>query len=265
MKVSNGLDLQSQKITNLADPSSATDAATRQYVDNVARGLYWKQPVRVATTGNGTLATAFAAGQVIDGVTLVAGDRILLKDQTTSADKGIYVVPASGAPTRALDADNGTELNPGTAVTVTEGTTNGDKVYMLTSDAAVTIGTTSQTWGVLGGGTTYTASNGILLTGSNFTAVADPVAGGGIAVTSAGIKVDTSVVARKFSANLGNGALTSIAVTHNLGTQDVEVSVREVASQAGILCDWVATDANTVTFTFATAPASNTFRATIVG
>jgi hypothetical protein len=260
MKVSNGLDLQSQKIINMADPSTGTDAATKQYVDNVARGLYWKQPVRVATTTNGTLATAFAAGQVVDGVTLVTGDRILLKDQTTSADKGIYVVAASGAPTRAVDADTGTELNPGTAVTVTEGTTNGDKVYMLTSDTAVVIGTTSQTWGVLGGGNIYTGSNGILLTGANFTAVADPVAGGGIAVTSAGIKVDTAVVARKFSTNIGNGALTSIPVVHNLGTQDVTVAVREVSSQAGILCDWVATDANTVTLTFATAPASNAFR-----
>jgi hypothetical protein len=265
MKVSNGLDLQSQKIINMADPSTGTDAATKQYVDNVARGLYWKQPVRVATTTNGTLATAFAAGQVVDGVTLVTGDRILLKDQTTSADKGIHVVAASGAPTRAVDADTGTELNPGTAVTVTEGTTNGDKVYMLTSDTAVVIGTTSQTWGVLGGGNIYTGSNGILLTGANFTAVADPVAGGGIAVTSAGIKVDTAVVARKFSTNIGNGALTSIPVVHNLGTQDVTVAVREVSSQAGILCDWVATDANTVTLTFATAPASNAFRATVHG
>jgi hypothetical protein len=88
MKVSNGLDLQSQKIINMADPSTGTDAATKQYVDNVARGLYWKQPVRVATTTNGTLATAFAAGQVVDGVTLVTGDRILLKDQTTSCGQG---------------------------------------------------------------------------------------------------------------------------------------------------------------------------------
>lgn len=263
LKVSNGLDLQSQKIQNLADPSTATDAATKQYVDNVARGLYWKDPVRAATTANGTLATAFAAGQVIDGVTLATGNRILLKNQTAGAENGIYVVAASGAPSRALDADGGTELNPGTAVTVAEGTVNGDKVYMLTSDAAVTIGTTSQTWSVLGGGTTYTGSNGILLTGSNFTAVAAP--SGGLTVGASGIGIDTAVVARKFSANIGNGALTSIAVTHNLGTLDVEVSVQEVASKAGILCDWVATDTNTVTLTFAVAPASNAFRVTVVG
>jgi hypothetical protein len=263
LKVSNGLDLQSQKIQNLADPSSATDAANKQYVDNVARSIFWKAPVRAATTANGTLATAFAAGQVIDGVTLVAADRILLKNQTAPAENGIWVVAASGTPTRAVDADTGTELNPGTAVTVTEGTTNGDKVYILISDAAVTIGTTSQTWGVLGGGTTYTASNGVQLVGADFRAVA--AAGGGISVGAGGISVDTAIVARKASANIGNGAATSIAFAHNLGTQDITVSVREVASQAGILCDWVATDTNTVTLTFAVAPASNAFRVTVTG
>ena len=80
MKVMNGLDLQSQKIVNLADPSATTDAANKQYVDNVARGLQWKAPVRVATTTNGTLATAYANGQSIDGVVLATNDRILLKE-----------------------------------------------------------------------------------------------------------------------------------------------------------------------------------------
>jgi hypothetical protein len=263
LKVSNGLDLQSQKIQNLADPSGNTDAANKQYVDNVARGLYWKQPVRVATTTNGTLATAYANGQSVDGVVLATGNRILLKNQTTAADNGIYVVAASGAPTRAVDADGGTELEPGTAVTVTEGTVNGDKVYIITSDAAITVGTTAQTWSVLGGGNTYTASNGVQLVGADFRAVADPA--GGLTVGASGIGIDTSVVTRKASANIGNGASTSIAFAHNLGTQDITVSVREVSSQAGILCDWVATDINTVTITFATAPATNAFRATVIG
>lgn len=263
MKIMNGLDLQSQRVTNLADPSSATDAANKQYVDNVARGLYWKAPVRAATTTNGTLATAYANGQAIDGVTLATGDRILLKNQTAGAENGIYVVPASGAPTRAVDADGGTELAPGTAVTVTEGTTNGDKVYILTSDAAITVGTTSQTWGVLGGGTTYTASNGVQLVGSDFRAVA--AAGGGISVGAGGISVDTAIVARKASANIGNGSSTSIAFVHNLGTKDIAVSVRANADDSGVLVDWVATDTNTVTLTFASAPASNAYRVTAVG
>lgn len=263
MKIMNGLDLQSQRIVGLADPSSATDAATKQYVDNVARGLYWKQPVRVATTTNGTLASAYANGSSVDGVTLATGDRILLKNQSTGSENGIYTVNASGAPSRAADADSGTELNPGTAVTVTEGTTNGDKVFIITSDAAVTVGTTATTWGQLGGGSTYTASNGVQLVGSDFRGVVQ--AGAGLTVGASGFAVDTSVVARKFSVNVGNGSSTSIAVTHNLGTQDITVSLREVGTQAFIITDWVATDTNTVTLTFATAPASNALRVTVTG
>jgi hypothetical protein len=262
MKIMNGLDLQSQKVTNLADPSTNTDAANKQYVDNVARGLYWKAPVRVATTTNGTLATAFANGQSIDGVTLATGDRILLKDQTTGSENGIYTVNASGAPTRATDADGGTELAPGTAVTVTGGTTNGDKVFMITSDAAITVGTTAQTWGQLGGGgTSYSAGNGISISSNIISAVA----GNGIVVDGTGIRLGTSVAARKFSANIGNGASTSIAVTHSLGTKDVTVAVRATADDSHVIADVVSTDTNTVTVTFASAPATNAYRVTVVG
>jgi len=263
MKVMNGLDLQSQKITNLADPSSATDAVTKQYADNLARGAKWKDPVRAATTANGTLATAYANGQSIDGVTLATGDRILLKNQTSGAENGIYVVAASGAPTRAVDADTNGELAPGVAVYVTEGTANGDKSFAITSDASITIGTTSMTWGQLGGGTSYSAGNGITLTSTTFSV--NPAAGGGISVTAGGVSVDTSIVARKASANIGNGSSTSIAFAHNLGTKDVAVSVRANADDSGVLVDWVATDTNTVTLTFATAPASNAYRVTAVG
>lgn len=261
MKFGNGIDLQSQKIINLADPSANTDAANKQYVDNVARGIAWKAPVRIATTGNGTLATAYANSQSVDGVTLATNDRILLKNQTAGAENGIYTVNASGAPTRSVDADNGTEMNPGTAVTVTEGTANADKVFMIISDSAVTIGTTSTTWGQLGGGTTYTGGNGISVAGSVITAVA--AASGGLSVVSGGIQLDTSIAVRKYSASIGNGSSTSIAVTHNLGSKDVMVEVRDNATDALILTDWVATDTNNVTFTFAVAPSSNAYRVTI--
>lgn len=260
-KVLNGLDLQSQRIVGLADPSASTDAANKQYVDNVARGLSWKAPVRAATTTSGTLGTAFANGQSIDGVTLATGDRILIKNQATASENGIYTVNASGAPTRAVDADGGTELAPGTAVTVTEGTTNGDKTFIIISDAAITIGTTAQTWGTLGGGTTYTGGNGINVSGSVISAVAAT----GISVSGAGIGIDTGIVVRKYSASIGNGSATSIAVTHNLGTKDVTVSLRENATDAGVLTDWTATDTNTVTLTFAVAPASNAYRVTVTG
>ncbi len=260
-KVLNGLDLQSQKIVGLADPSANTDAANKQYVDNVARGLSWKNPVRAATTTNGALASAYASGQSIDGVTLATGDRVLIKNQTTASENGIYTVNSSGAPTRANDADANGDLAPGTSVSVTEGTLNADKVFMIISDATIIIGTTTQTWGQLSGGTTYTGGNGINVAGSVISAVAHT----GISVTGSGIAIDASVVARKFSTNVGNGSLTSIAVTHNLGTKDVHVSLRELSGDADVFTDWAATDTNTVTLAFAVAPASNALRVTVVG
>jgi hypothetical protein len=148
-------------------------------------------------------------------------------------------------------------------VTVTEGTVNGDKVFLIVSDAAITVGTTTQTWGQLGGGSSYSGGNGISIAGATISAVA--AASGGIQVVAGGIQLDPSIAARKVSANVGNGSATSIAVSHNLGTQDVAVTLREASSQAAVLVDWVASDVNTVTLSFAAAPASNAYRVTVVG
>jgi hypothetical protein len=259
MKIMNGLDLQSQKIISLADPSASTDAANKQYVDNVARGLQWKPPVRSASTTNVSISSP---GATLDGVSLAANDRILLKNQATASENGIYVwtAPAS-ALTRPSDADTNGELAPGSSVSVTEGTVNADKVFMIISDATIIIGTTAQTWGQLGGGTTYTSGNGISVAGS----VISAAAGTGITVTGGGINIDSSVVSRKFSANIGNGSSSSSAVTHGLGTKDVAVSLRQTNNDEAVNTDWVATDTNNVTFTFAVAPASNALRATVVG
>jgi len=103
----------------------------------------WKDSVRVATTANGTLATAFANGQTIDGITLVTGDRILLKDQSTGSENGLYVVPVSGAPTRTTDADMDAEVTSGLATHVEEGTANADKNFQLTTDGTIIVDTTA--------------------------------------------------------------------------------------------------------------------------
>ncbi len=259
-----GIDLANQRGINVADPSAPTDIATKQYVDNNSEGKQWKGPVRAATTANGTLATAYANGQTIDGVTLATGDRILIKDQSAGAENGIYVVAASGAPSRASDANTNGELAPGTTVYVAEGTVNGDKAFSITSNAAITIGTTAHTWGQTGGsGTTYAAGNGLALAGNSFSVQLDTASG--LSVSGAGLKVDTSVVARKYAQNIGNGALTSIAVTHNLGTRDVHVSLHDAATYEEVEADVVKTDANNVTLTFATAPASNAYRVVVIG
>jgi hypothetical protein len=136
----------------------------------------YKPSVRVATTQNGALATAFANGQTVDGVVLATGDRILLKDQTNGAENGIYIVNASGAPTRTADANTSAHMVPGMMVYVREGTANSKGTWKLTTTGAITLGTTSLTFEshktekatdtILGhvkvDGTTIIANNGVI-------------------------------------------------------------------------------------------------------
>jgi len=116
------------------------------YTKHVDEDFNWKANVRAATTVNGTLATAFANSQVIDGVTLATGNRILLKNQTTGAANGIYTVNASGAPTRATDADTSAEVTSGMSTLVQEGTTNGNTQWALSTNNPITLGTTALTF-----------------------------------------------------------------------------------------------------------------------
>ena len=137
------INVSSARITSLGTPTQTTDAATKAYVDSQLQGLDVKNSVRVATTANGTLATAFANGETVDGITLATNDRILLKDQSTGSENGIYTVNASGAPTRATDFDENSEVTGGTFFFVEEGTTNADNGFVMTNDGTVTVGTTA--------------------------------------------------------------------------------------------------------------------------
>lgn len=240
MKITNVLDANGFKITNAADPTSAQDVVTKAYADALAQGYKWKDPVRAATTGNITLSGV----QTIDGVSVIAGDRVLVKAQSTGSANGIYLA-ASGSWTRATDFDAASEL-VGASCFVSEGSTLGNSVWVMTTDAPITIGTTSLVFVQTNGGASYTAGNGITI--------------------SAGvIAVDTAITARKASATIGDGSATTISVTHSLNTQDVVVSVREVSSNAVVLADVVANGVNTVQITFGTAPSSGQYRATVIG
>lgn len=165
------------KLTNLGNPVGGNDAVNKTYVDNVVNGLQWKQAVRAATTAAGTLATSFENGDVIDGVTLVTGDRILIKNQATQTENGIYTVNASGAPTRSLDADANAEVRGGLAVRVSEGTVNGDTQWVLTTNDPITIGSSNLVFAQVGAGTSYTAGTGLQLIGSEFSVVFGTTAG----------------------------------------------------------------------------------------
>lgn len=231
----------SQKITGLADGTNAQDAATYGQLLSVQNGTDWKQSVRILSASNITLSGL----QTIDGITAVANDRVALVGQSTASANGIYLAQ-SGAWTRALDADGNTEVTPGMAFFVEEGTTYADTQWRLTTDGAITVGTTGLAFAQIGAGSSYLAGSGLSLVGSTFS-------------------IDTAVVTRKFAQTVGDGSATSITVTHGLGTLDVQVQVVEVATGQTVETDVTRGSTTQVTVGFAVAPASNAYRVVVQG
>jgi hypothetical protein len=154
--------------TTLASDSStlfATQHAIKTYVDTSITGLKFKRDVRVASTANVTVSNPATA--VFDGVTLSSGDRILLKNQSTASENGVYVFNTSGtALTRATDGDTGAELISAT-FPVREGTVNQDTWWTITNDT-ITLGSTAIVFTQTAGAGTYVAGSGLTLTGNSF-------------------------------------------------------------------------------------------------
>lgn len=205
-------------------PSGSTDIANKAYVDSVAQGLDAKASCVAATTADITLSGA----QTIDGVSVIAGDRVLVKNQTLSQNNGIYLC-ASGAWTRTSDADTWDELTSAFTF-IEQGTTNADTGYVCTANAGGTLGTTALPWSQFSGAGTFTAGTGLTLTGSVFSLTSPvAVANGGTGLTSLGSGVAT-FLGTPSSANLaaavtdetGSGALvfatSPTLVTPALGT-----------------------------------------------
>lgn len=153
--------VNSSRITGLADPTDPQDAATKAYVDAARSGLDIKASVRAATTANITLSNT----QTIDGVALSVGDRVLVKDQNTASQNGIYVV-ASGSWSRSTDADEPAEVTPGFFFFVEEGTVNADSGWVMTADGTITIGTTAITFAQFSGAGQIIAGNGLSKSGN---------------------------------------------------------------------------------------------------
>jgi hypothetical protein len=238
------VSMNSQKITSLATPTSANDAVTKAYVDGLVNGTDWKDSVRVATTANITLSGT----QTIDWVSVVADERVLVKDQTDAEDNGLYLCK-SGAWTRTVDADGAGEVTAGMSVFVSEGTANGNTQWKLTTNDTITIGTTELVFAQIGASTTYTE-------------------GDGIDITANVVSIDTTVTARHYHDTItGNDATTSFAITHSFWTRDVMVQVYQVSSPyATVYTDVERNSTSQVTVKFDVAPASGTdYRVVVVG
>ena len=138
------VNVNNSRISNVTDPTQAQDAATKAYVDAVKQALDIKDSVRVATTANITIASDLNVGDAIDGVTLADGDRVLVKNQSTASENGIYV--AGSSPVRSADANTSAEVTSGMFCFVEEGTVNGDNGFVLTTNDPITLDTTDLTF-----------------------------------------------------------------------------------------------------------------------
>ena len=187
----------------VATPTDAAHIATKGYVDSARQGLDVKQSVRVATTAAINLSSDLEAGDVIDGVTLVAGDRVLVKEQGTASENGIYVAVASGAASRSSDA-NGTadtgELKPGTFTFVEEGTINSDKGFVLSTNGTITVGTTAIAWTQFSGAGSFTSGDGLSKDGNTINV---NVTANRTAITADAIDIASTYVGQSSITTLG--------------------------------------------------------------
>jgi len=156
---------------SVATPTDDGHAATKGYVDSARSGLDVKASVRVATTAAINLSSDLEAGDVIDGVTLVAGDRVLVKHQGTASENGIYVAVASGAASRATDADTSAEVTTGMFTFVSEGTVNADSGWVLSTNDTITLGSTGLTFVQFSGAGQITAGDGLTKSGNTINVV----------------------------------------------------------------------------------------------
>ena len=195
----NNVALTGGTITGLGDPSSSSEAATKNYVDNLVTGLRTRVIARVASTANVNISTGLENGDVLDGVTLVTGNRVLLKDQSTASQNGLYIVVASGAASRDTEFDIISEI-AGQLILVSEGTTHADDLFLCTTDASATLGSSAITYTQVfpsSGGTVTSVA--VADSGSSeFTVTGSPITSSGtisLAVNSiAATKIGTGTV-----------------------------------------------------------------------
>ena len=166
-------------ITGLSTPSNNSDVAIKSYVDDAVAGLRTRTIAEVATTANVNLSNGLEAGDTIDGVTLVAGDRVLVKDQSTATENGLYLAVSSGAASRDPEHDTIAELSGGMVV-VNQGSTNDNKIFLCTTDSDGSLGSTNITYTQVTPSNTGTVTSiGLTQSGSEFSISGSPVTSAG--------------------------------------------------------------------------------------
>jgi hypothetical protein len=257
--VQRGLDFGGvRRITSLPNAVAAQEPATLSQLQAAIEGLAQKDSARVSTQGNLSLATP---GATIDGITMAVSDRVLVRAQTTQTENGIYIWNGAAVlMTRALDASTFDELESA-LVPVEEGT-NAGQVWRQTAVNGV-IGTNNVLFVQFG--TSSAAASETVAGIAELATQAETDAGTDDLRIVTPLKLATSVFAsKKFAANVGDGSATSIAVTHNLNTRDVDVEVyRNSGNFDTVLVEVQRTSVNAVTLVFDTAPAAAAYRCKI--
>ena len=210
------VSFNSQNITNLADPVNAQDAATKGFVEATSQGLDVKNSVRVATTGNITISTALNSGDSIDSITLADGDRVLVKNQSTASQNGIYVVGSS--PARSDDLAAGVNA-AGIFTFVEQGAINADNGFVCTNNTGfAVVGTNNLTFAQFSGAGQITAADGLQKSGNTLSV--DLKSNGGLVIESTEIAVDlgaSSITGTLAISDGGTGATSASNARTSLG------------------------------------------------
>ena len=225
-QAANNVSISGGSVTGLGNPSSNSDAATKSYVDTAVAGLRTRVIAECATTGNVNLSNALEAGDAIDGVTLVAGDRVLVKNQSTATANGLYIAVASGAGAASRDPEHDTiaELSGGMVV-VNQGSVNDNKIFLCTTDSDGSLGSTSITY------TTITPQNV-----GTVTSITGGTGLSGGAITSSGtLAIDSTVTTLVGTQTLTNKTLTSPKINENVAVTSTATELNLLDGVSGLV------------------------------
>lgn len=219
----------------VADPTDPAHAATKGYVDAARSGLDVKASVRAATTAPINIAADLENGDTIDGVTLVTGDRVLVKNQSTGSENGIYVVVASGAASRATDADSSAEVTTGMFTFVSEGTTNADSGWVLTTNDTIVLGTTPLAFAQFSGAGQITAGAGLTKNGNTIDAVgtADRITVNADSIDIASTYVGQATITTLGTITTGTWQATDVGIAYGGTNASTEADARANLAAGG--------------------------------